>query len=156
MGAPRVVTPTGAKDQGGCLGPSLLGGPPSAPASCVWAPVGVPGPHSPESPGSRVGRGGQAHRSRRILRPRAHPFLLSAQLPLGPPSPPVDGNACGRQSGSWWLPAWGGVGTEIPGPGEAARGFAAQAWPAHRTGLSLPPPTASTKFPKNGVRGGGS
>ena len=135
---PSMGTPAGAKDQGGYSGPSPQGRPPSAPGSCMWAAVGNLGPHSPESLGSQAGRGVQAHRSRKILRPRAHPFLLSAQRPLVPPSAPVGGNACGRQFGSRWLPAWGGVGTAAPGPGEAARFFAAQAWPARRTGLSLP------------------
>ena len=92
---PAWVPLLGQRTKVGSQGPARRGDLPQLQAPVcrqLWATWG------PTYRNPRVARragGGQAHRSRRILRPRAHPFLLSAQRPLGPPSPPVDGNACG-------------------------------------------------------------
>lgn len=65
-------------------------------------------PDLPESQGSLVGRGGQAHLSQRIRHPRAHPVRPSARCPLGHPSPPVDGNG-GLRALLPLLVRWGGL-----------------------------------------------
>lgn len=96
------------------------------------APAGGWGPDSPESQGSLAGQGDRVRWSRRIRRPPARPFLLSARLPLGRPSPPVDRRACqGRPTPKGLR----GAHADPHGPGVRQRGTsAAQAWRALQKG----------------------